>query len=164
MALLPVDAAFERSQPEIDPSQDSPEKYLAEYFNLLHDAGNHVLFSLPQFGPGGTPMHADYTLYGMSRPFLRDIHGITVEQINLGVCSAWQKSSILVQDSGLPKTGVSTDWRARSLAQFSTALWGRKTYGHFSMTMLPPVVKILCTREIVMCFHIKELNFLDENE
>ena len=148
----------------MDFDQDSPEKYLAEYFDLLHDAGNHVLFSLPQFGPGCAPMHADYTLYGLSRPFLRDIHGITAEQINFGITSAWQKSFMLVQDGSLPTTGISADWRARSLAQFSTASWGRDTYGHFNLTLLPPDINILCTKEIVVSFYIKELNFLDSNE
>ena len=157
---------FEQSAPQINPDQDSPEKYLVEYFDLLHDAGNHVLFSLPQFGPSGTPMQVDHALYwhGQSKPFLREIRGITSEQINLGISSAWKKSSMLVRDSGLSMAGIGADWRARSLAQFSTASWGRDTYGHFNMTMLPPDVNILCTKEIVVSFNIKELNFLDSNE
>ena len=148
------------AEPEVTVGRDLLIRYLGEYLDLLHVAGHHVLFSLPQFDQGGTPMVIDYSLMATSQFWVGDINGITVDQINTYMSSVWLKSAMLAQDG--MKAGV--DWRTRALADFSSSSYGATSYGRFKMKFGPPRVEILCAREVIVYFNIEELDFFKSDD
>ncbi len=148
------------AEPEVTVGRDLLVRYLGEYFDLLHVAGHHVLFSLPQFDQGGIPMIIDYSLMGTSQFWVGEINGITIEQINTYMTSIWLKSAMLAQDG--TKAGV--DWRTRCLAEFSSSSYGGGSYGRFKMKFGPPRVEILCAREVIVYFNIEELDFFKSDD
>lgn len=161
---LPLDPRLLSTEPELTVGRDILAQRLTEYLELLHNAGHHVLFSLPQFDPRGAPMNIDYSLMETTHIGVSDIHGITVQQINTYMSSLWLKSAMLAHGGGLQMPGLDVDWRAFSLAEFSTLSYGYGTYGQFRMTMGPPTVEILCTKEVVVYFSIDEIEFFNDYE
>ncbi|PIL22598.1 hypothetical protein GSI_15287 [Ganoderma sinense ZZ0214-1] len=153
-------STFVSAEPEVTVGRDLLIRYLGEYLDLLHVAGHHVLFSLPQFDQGGTPMIIDYSLMATSQFWVGDINGITVDQINTYMSSVWLKSAMLAQDG--MKAGV--DWRTRALADFSTSSYGAGSYGRFKMKFGPPRVEILCAKEVIVYFNIEELDFFKSDD
>lgn len=141
--------------PEPLSGRDVLLRYLTQYLELIHSAGNHVLFSLPQFDQRAAQTEANYCLIGDSIDYyewLENINGVTVEQMNAYMSSVWLKSAMLAQGTISAST---TDWRPRCLAEFSRSEGSQ----HFYMQLGAPTVKILCEREVVIWFDIDELNF-----
>ena len=154
-----LDATLLSVEPEIAAGRDLLLRYMGEYFDLLHNCGNHVLFSLPRFDfHGVTTTLLDYTLMGASHYWVGDINGVTVEQLNAYISSLWLKSALLA--NGRPSQ--TTDWCSRSLAEISTSSIGPElgsAYGKFRMKFGPPRVDIICSREVIVYFNIDELEF-----
>ncbi|PIL22499.1 hypothetical protein GSI_15188 [Ganoderma sinense ZZ0214-1] len=152
---------FVSAEPEVTVGRDILIRYLNEYLDLLHAAGHHVLFSLPQFGDqGGMPMVIDHSLMSTSQLWIGDIHGITVNQINAYLTSIWLKSAMLAQHD--VKAGI--DWRTRCLAEFSSSSHGARSYGRFKVKFGPPRVEILCAKEVVIYFNIEELDLFKSDD
>ncbi|KAH9933183.1 uncharacterized protein BXZ73DRAFT_77345 [Epithele typhae] len=136
-------------------------RFLAGYLQLLQEAGNHVLFSPPKFGPYSPMMITDYALLDLSQAFFHNsIRGISVDQINTYLTSIWLKSSML---SYRGINGEKGNWPLRLLAQFNTRSYGQGTYGRFRMGLEPPTVEIVCDKELIMYFNIDELDCFDHN-
>ena len=148
------------AQPEVTVGRDLLIRYLGDYLDTLHAAGHHVLFSLPQFDQGGSPMFIDYSLMGTSQHWVGDINGVTVDQINTYMSSAWLKSAMLAQDG----TPAGAEWRSRSLAEFSSQSCGTSAYGRFRIKFGPPRVEILCVREVIVYFNLEELDFFRSDD
>ncbi|KAI0826876.1 hypothetical protein BC628DRAFT_226056 [Trametes gibbosa] len=151
--------------PSIEPEQtfgrNSLLRYMNQYLNLLHDAGNHVLFSLPQFGRVDSEIDITFSITGISMEveWLESIYGVSVQQINSYMSSLWLKSAMLAYGS---ITGDITepDQRARCFAEFN-----RKESGEFFRIKFgAPHVKILCAREVVLQFDIDELEFWENDD
>ncbi len=146
-------------EPEQNNGRASILRYLSQYLDLLHSAGNHVLFSLPQFGQNVSPMDVSFSLMTTSAQYewLAAIYGVTVEHINAHMSSLWLKSAMLAF-GGVASSN--TDWRPRCLAEFS-----RKEGGDFFRIKFgAPHVNILCAREVVIKFDIDELEFFDDDD
>lgn len=135
--------------------------YLAEYLDTLHSAGNHVLFSLPEFGQNGIPAPIDYSLMGAEHPFVNNIHGVTVEAINEYMHSIWLKSAMFAGD-----ISQVDNWRLRSLSEYSSVA-GSTQSGipiRFTVQLGAPRVDILCTKEVIVYFNIDEVRFFDSDD
>ncbi|CDO76097.1 hypothetical protein BN946_scf184649.g23 [Trametes cinnabarina] len=151
---LQIDGAVVASvKPPLPTGQDAFLRYMTQYLELLHDAGNHVFYSLPQFSPR-TSMDIDFTLIDHSEDFAwqESICGITVDQINSYLASLWLKSALLTHT----KIGTkNSDWRLRSLTEFVK----REDGLFFRIKFGAPRVHILCSREVVVYFDVYELEF-----
>lgn len=153
-----TEATLYSVEPELPSGRDQLTKFMTQYLELLHSAGNHVLFSLPQFDQRATAGNVKYSLIGETEAYyewMESMHGVTVDQINGYMSSIWLKSAMLARGS---MTSDSTDWRPRCLAEFT------RSEGdiHFRMQLGAPLVKILCEREIVIWFDIDELEFFED--
>ncbi|KAH9941697.1 uncharacterized protein BXZ73DRAFT_22216, partial [Epithele typhae] len=136
-------------------------RFLAGYLRLLQEAGNHVFFSPPKFGPYSPVMITDYALLDLPEAFFHNsIRGISVDKINTYLTSIWLKSSML---SYRGINGEKVDWPLRLLAQFNTRSYGQGTYGRFRMGLEPPTVEIVCDKELIVYFNIDELDCFDHN-
>ncbi|KAI0826877.1 hypothetical protein BC628DRAFT_226366 [Trametes gibbosa] len=159
LIILDLDkAALSSIDPEPTGGRDVFLRYLTQYLELIHSAGNHVLFSLPQFDQRATQAELNYSLIGDSIEYydwLENINGVTFEQMNAYMSSVWLKSAMLAQEQVPSST---TDWRPRCLAEFSRS----EGKYPFRMQLGAPTVKILCEREVVIWFDIDELHFFAE--
>ncbi|KAI0720523.1 hypothetical protein C8T65DRAFT_633331 [Cerioporus squamosus] len=149
-------ATFLSAEPEVTAGRDLLLRYMIDYLELLHSAGNNVLFSLPRFGRHGTTMFLDYSLMGSAHYWVGDINGVTVEQVNSYMSSVWLKSAMLAHGGN----SQATDWNLRSLAEFSTSSMGLgSAIGNFRIKFGAPRVDIICPREVITHFNIDELEF-----
>lgn len=144
--------------------------HLLKHFDLLCEAKDNILFSVHHRGPPNImEAYQDYVLQNSavegSYKSLSKIYDVKAEDIQRRISSAWQKSSIMMvtQGDGTPTT-IDDDWRARSLAQFSTTSWNNFQFGRFNMTLSEPTVEILCMREVIVCFGIDQLDFLEDDK
>ncbi|KAI0632188.1 hypothetical protein C8Q77DRAFT_1158853 [Trametes polyzona] len=161
LVILDLDKAVLSSiEPELPMGRDTLARFLTQYLELLHSAGNHVLFSLPQFDQRAIQAEVKYSLIGQSEEYyewLESLNSVTVEQINAYMSSVWLKSAMLARGS---LTSDNTDWRPRCLAEFSRS----EGDVHFRMQLGAPTVKILCEREVVMWFDIDTLEFFEDGD
>ncbi|KAI9058443.1 hypothetical protein FKP32DRAFT_1582073 [Trametes sanguinea] len=145
-------------KPPLPNGQDTFLRYLGQYLELLHDAGNHVLYSLPHFSPRPA-MDIDFTLTGNSTAleWQESICGITADQFNSYLASLWLKSALLQHSKVATKN---TDWRLRVLTEFI-----KKEEGDFYRIRFgAPRVDILCAKEVVMFFDVDELDFFEGSD
>ncbi|KAI0667589.1 hypothetical protein C8Q78DRAFT_981541 [Trametes maxima] len=142
--------------PEQTSGRDALLRYLQQYLDVLHQAGNHVLFSLPQFDQRNARMEIDYSLMDLPVDFewQETIYGVTTEQVNAYMSSLWLKSAMLAYGRD---TGITTDWRARCYAEFSR----KEADTYFRIKFGTPRVNILCAREVVVYFDVDEVEFFD---
>ncbi|EIW59592.1 uncharacterized protein TRAVEDRAFT_122355 [Trametes versicolor FP-101664 SS1] len=160
ISLYLTEATLYSVEPELPSGRDQLTRFMTQYLELLHSAGNHVLFSLPQFDQRAAPGNVKYSLIGETEAYyewMESMHGVTVDQINGYMSSIWLKSAMLARGS---MTSDSTDWRPRCLAEFT------RSEGdiHFRMQLGAPMVKILCEREIVIWFDIDELEIFEDGD
>ncbi|KAI0632190.1 hypothetical protein C8Q77DRAFT_1158854 [Trametes polyzona] len=146
-------------EPEPTSGRDALLRYLSQYLDLLYSAGNHVLFSLPQFGQNSTAMEISYSLMNISaeHEWLASIYGVPVQQINAHMSSLWLKSAMLAYGS---VTSSPADWQARCYAEFC-----RKEPGsYYRIKFGAPHVNVLCSKEVVLQFNIDELDFFSSED
>ncbi|EIW58208.1 uncharacterized protein TRAVEDRAFT_47374 [Trametes versicolor FP-101664 SS1] len=134
-------------------------RYLNQYLDLLHSAGNHVLFSLPQFGRNTPAMEIAYSLTATPTQdeLLPSIYGVTVERINAHMSSLWLKAAMSAYGS---ITSNTTDQSLCCLAEFENKYEG----DFFRIKFGAPSVSVLCSREVVIQFDIEELKFFADVE
>ncbi|KAI8986088.1 hypothetical protein BD414DRAFT_416881 [Trametes punicea] len=145
-------------KPSLPTGQDALLRYLAQYLEILNEAGNHILFSLPQFDQRTAPMEIDYSLMTNTREdyeWQDVVAGVTVEQINAYLASLWVKSALLAHTNVANK---STDWRLRCLTEFVH----REQGSYYRLKFGAPRVTILCSKEVVIYFDINELEFFGD--
>lgn len=144
-------------EPEPAKGRDSLLRYLNQYLDLLHSAGNHVLFSLPQFGRNTTAMEIAYSLTATPTQdeWLPSIYGVTAERINAHMSSLWLKAAMSAYGS---ITSNATDPSLCCLAEFEHKYEG----DFFRIKFGAPSVSVLCSREVVIQFDIEELKFFDD--
>ncbi|KAI9068126.1 hypothetical protein FKP32DRAFT_1672524 [Trametes sanguinea] len=134
--------------------QDALLRYLTEYLNVLHEAGNDVLYLLPQFS-AEAKLAIDFTPRDQSSKdckWQKSICGITVEECNSHLASLWLNAAMLLRSGIVVKDA---DRRLCSLAEFvmeDAEISYRIRFG-------PPHVHILCAREVVVYLNIDELEF-----
>ncbi|KAH9891709.1 hypothetical protein C8Q73DRAFT_782384 [Cubamyces lactineus] len=155
----PADAIVLSVSPALETGRETLIRYLGQYLEFLQEAGNHVLFSLPQFNQHSAPMEIDYSL--ASRPgeqhWQESIYDVSVDQINAYLSSLWLKSTMLAQGSILQED---CDWRLRCL----TELVHKESGFYYRLRFGAPRVNILCSKEVVVYFDIDELEFFDNEE
>ena len=162
MLILPKESTLVSTSPDVTNGRDLVVRYLAEYLSVLQNCGNHVLFSLPQFDLRRTPMPINFSLMDSKQNMTRDIHGITAQDIDYYMSSAWIKSVMLVRSRDIPDICTHTDWRVVSLDEFSTSASGIEEFGQFQLKMKPSNVEILCAKEVIMHFNIQWAEFFNE--
>ncbi|KAI0916987.1 hypothetical protein AcW1_007702 [Taiwanofungus camphoratus] len=147
--------------PDIMIGRDALVFYLKQYLELLQNAGNHVLFSLPDFDDDRYRLTIDYSLMGSSLLDVDEIHGVPTEKINTYLSSVWLKAAMLV---GEP-TGQEVDWRQTCLAEYrSTSTVLVDSDVHFHVKMGAPRIKPVCSREAVLFFSIDEVLFYNNSD
>ena len=104
----------------------------------------------------------DFSLMGTGKHMIKDIYGITAQDINTYLSSVWLKSSILAHTENTQTVGVDVDQRMLSLAQITTVVQGHEVYSHFRLKMTQPKVEILCAREVIVYFNIRKAELLNE--
>ncbi|KAH9934103.1 hypothetical protein B0H21DRAFT_834949 [Amylocystis lapponica] len=120
--------------------------YLSKYLQTLRNAGNHVLFSLPDFDNAEYKLTIDYSLAGSNLSHLSEICGISVHKINHYLSSTWLTAAILA--AGYTPT---KNQRATCLAEYRNQ--------HFYIKLAAPRIRPLCSKEVIMYFKIDEVDF-----
>ncbi|KZT64494.1 hypothetical protein DAEQUDRAFT_678489 [Daedalea quercina L-15889] len=143
-------------EPALIIGRDAFVHYLNEYLVFLHQAGNHVLFSLPDFDDDRYRLTIDYSLLGGTVLEVDDIYGISVDKINAYLSSVWLKAAMLVG-------GDIDDWRSLCLAEYRST-WRplRDWDGHFHLRLGTPRVKPVCSREAIVYFSVDEVLFYED--
>ena len=142
---------------EIEGGREALAFYLSHYFKLLKSAGNHVLFSLPDFDDDRRRVTIDFSANGQAVLDVDEIYGVSVEKINTYLSSSWLKAAMLAGG----KNGPSADRAAISLAEYrSTWVLGDNSV-HFHVRLGAPRIRALCGQEVVLFFTIDEVLFYD---
>ncbi|TFY52793.1 hypothetical protein EVJ58_g9812 [Rhodofomes roseus] len=97
--------------PAVIIGRDAFVHYLNEYLVFLHQAGNHVFCSLPDFDDDRYRLTIDYSLMGGTVLEVDDIHGVSVDKINAYLSSVWLKAAMLMG-------GELDDWKSLCLAEY----------------------------------------------
>ncbi|KAH9910984.1 hypothetical protein B0H21DRAFT_714389 [Amylocystis lapponica] len=114
--------------------------YLSKYLQTLRNAGNHVLFSLPDFDNAEYKLTIDYSLAGSNLSHLSEICGISVHKINHYLSSTWLTAAILA--AGYTHTKDDGPLALRSI-------------------LAAPRIRPLCSKEVIMYFKIEEVEFFE---
>lgn len=151
-----TEAELVSAEPAIIVGRDAFVYYLTEYLVFLHNAGNHVLFSLPDFDDDRYRLTIDYSLMGGTVLEVDHIHGVSVDKINTYLSSVWLKAAMLAG-------GDVADWKSLCLAEYRTT-WRPMADGddHFVLRLGAPRVKPVCSREAIVYFTVDEVLFFDD--
>ncbi|TFY68932.1 hypothetical protein EVJ58_g722 [Rhodofomes roseus] len=144
------------AEPAVIIGRDAFVHYLNEYLVFLHQAGNHVLFSLPDFDDDRYRLTIDYSLMGGTVLEVDDIHGVSVDKINAYLSSVWLKAAMLMGSE-------LDDWKSLCLAEYrSTSRPLPDWDGHFHLRLGAPRVKPVCSREAIIYFSVDEVLFYED--
>ncbi|EKM50129.1 uncharacterized protein PHACADRAFT_153519 [Phanerochaete carnosa HHB-10118-sp] len=146
---------------ELEVGRQALAFYLSEYLLVLQSAGNHVLFSLPDFDDDRRRLFIDFSTYARSLLDVDEIYDISVEKINTFLSSSWLKAAMLAGG----KNGPSADHAALSLAEYQSN-WSldESSNTHFHIKLGSPRIKALCNQEVVLYFVIDEVLFYDSKD
>ncbi|KAF8884776.1 hypothetical protein BD779DRAFT_1739314 [Infundibulicybe gibba] len=129
--------------------------YMRRYFDYLHHAGHHVLFSLPDFDDDRLDIIIDYSLEShVGHTLDTEIHevfGVSVEEINRSLSSKWLKAIMDAADGAKRSSICLAEYRSTW-----TAI-GERSDVQFHIKFGAPRVRVLCEREAVLYFKIDEL-------
>ncbi|CCM01094.1 uncharacterized protein FIBRA_03142 [Fibroporia radiculosa] len=147
-------------EPAVIIGRDAFVYYMTQYLSFLHQAGNHVLFSLPDFDDDRYRLTVDFSIEGSPAFDIQEIHGINVQKINTYLSSVWLKAAMLL--GGTDAIESETDWKSTILAQYrsSWALHG-DTDSHFHIRLGAPRIQPICSREAILYFTIDEVAFYE---
>ncbi|PCH38353.1 hypothetical protein WOLCODRAFT_115316 [Wolfiporia cocos MD-104 SS10] len=146
------------AEPAVVIGREALTFYLSQYLSFLQQAGNHVLFSLPDFDDDRYRLTTDYSLMGAHVLAIDEVYGIAVDKINAYLSSVWLKASMLA--GGL--TGQASDWKTTCIAEFrSTWTLDASAETHFHLKLGAPRIKPICSREAVLYFTVDEVTFYD---
>lgn len=142
---------------EIEGGREALAFYFTQYFKLLKSAGNHVLFSLPDFDDDRRRVLIDFSADAQALVDVDEIYGVSVEKINTFLSSSWLKSAMLAGG----KNGPSADRAAISLAEYrSTWVLGDSNV-HFHVKLGAPRIRALCQQEVILYFTVDEVLFYE---
>ena len=159
MADHSTEAELVSAEPAVIVGRDAFVYYLQEYLVFLHNAGNHVLFSLPDFDDDRYRLTIDYSLMGGTVLEVDDIHGVSVDKINTYLSSVWLKAAMLAGDAA----AAAADWKSLCLAEYrSTWRPMADADDHFILRLGAPRVKPVCSREAIVYFTVDEVLFYDD--
>ncbi|EMD39997.1 hypothetical protein CERSUDRAFT_112242 [Gelatoporia subvermispora B] len=151
-------AQLQTLQPDAHTGRDALLFYLTKYLELLQSAGNHVLYSLPDFDDDDLQVKINYSLMGSRVQQHTDLHGVAVEKINAYLSSVWLKAAMLASQSA----NKTPHWQAYCLAEFKTAWTARQENAiHFHVKLGAPRIHAICSREAVLYFNIKDVAFFN---
>ncbi|CCL98532.1 uncharacterized protein FIBRA_00531 [Fibroporia radiculosa] len=141
--------------------RDAFSHYMSHYLSFLQQAGNHVLFSIPDFDDNRYRLNIDYSLIGSTTLEAREVHGINVDKINSYLASVWLKSALLLSN----QSGVTEDWKSIILAEYRS-LWSLHgdVDSHFHARLGAPEVIAICSREVILCFLLEEVLFYESDD
>ncbi|PCH40165.1 hypothetical protein WOLCODRAFT_68457 [Wolfiporia cocos MD-104 SS10] len=147
--------------PVVSVGRDALAYYMSQYLTFLQSAGNHVLFSLPDFDDDRYRLTVDYTLMNATLFNVSEIHGISVEQINTYLSSEWLKAAMIIGSA----TAEITNWRDICAAEFRS-YWtlDSESEVHFHIKLGAPRIKPVCSREAILIFSVDEVLFYDTDE
>ncbi|EMD37679.1 hypothetical protein CERSUDRAFT_105605 [Gelatoporia subvermispora B] len=151
-------AQLQTLQPDAHNGKGSLMFYLTKYLELLQSAGNHVLFSLPDFDDDDLQVKINYSLMANRVQQHTDLFGIGIEKINAYLSSAWLKAAMLANQSA----NKTPHWQTYCLAEFKTAWIARRENSiHFHVKLGAPRIHAICSREAVLYFNVKDVSFYD---
>ncbi|KZT65463.1 hypothetical protein DAEQUDRAFT_524238 [Daedalea quercina L-15889] len=149
-------ATLVSAEPAIIIGRDAFVHYLNEYLVFLHQAGNHVLFSLPDFDDDRYRLTIDYSLMGGTVLEVDDIYGVSVDKINTYLSSVWLKAAMLMGTD-------LDDWKPLCLAEYRSTWRPLPGWdGHFHLRLGAPRVKPVCSREAIVYFSVDEVLFYED--
>ena len=137
--------------------------YLRKYLDFLVHAGNHVLFDLPDFDDDKYQAKIDYATYEDNSVDLRalcngvTVHDIDVKEVNDTFYFRWQNAA--------RRTGRPTDALLLCLAEMSSVQLANCAIDrHFFIQFGIPTVETLCSREVILTFHINRIAFFKTSD
>ncbi|CCM02877.1 uncharacterized protein FIBRA_04991 [Fibroporia radiculosa] len=149
------------AKPAIIIGRDAFVHFMSQYLNFLHQAGNHVLFSLPDFDDDRYRLTIDYSLMGSPTLDVQEIHGINVEKINTYLSSVWLKCAMALDSP----EDVTVDWKSTILAEYRSTWSLHADSGfHFHVRLGAPRVQPVCSRETILYFTIDEILFFESDD
>ncbi|KAI0632191.1 hypothetical protein C8Q77DRAFT_1158855 [Trametes polyzona] len=141
--------------PPTDAERSVLLRYLTQYLHLLHRAGNHTLFSLPQFGTHEMKISFLPKAKPTTSQWLEAIYGVSVQTINVYMSSVWFKSAMSAYGL-LSTTGSAGDPPSSScLSEFSHVRQGMS----YRIKFNAPCVNALCAQEVCLSLNIDEIEF-----
>ncbi|KDQ52587.1 hypothetical protein JAAARDRAFT_702442 [Jaapia argillacea MUCL 33604] len=155
------------SKVDIAEGRDSLKYYSTKYLEFLHQAGHHVLFSLPDFDDNRLALKIDYSLDSHNvrnaESEVSEVWGISIAEINESLASKWLKAAILAED--MERGLIEMDHKAICLAEYRS-IWVEKAGEsasdvQFHIKCGAPKVKALCNKEVFLCFKIDEFLLYD---
>lgn len=154
-----TEAKFVSAEPPVTVGLDVLIEYLTEYLAFLHNAGNHVLYSLPNYDDR---LAINYSLMHDSDSTVlevNDIPGVSVDKINAYLASIWFKAAMMRIG------GDATDWKLLCPAEYRTS-WHPmpETGDHFRLHLGAPRVTLLCSREAIISFNVDEALFYEDTD
>ncbi|THG96118.1 hypothetical protein EW026_g5654 [Hermanssonia centrifuga] len=145
---------------EVNNGRQALSVYLSEYLEFLQNAGNHVLFSLPDFDDDRLRVSIDFSTSGRPVLGIDSIFGISVEKINSYLQASWLKSAMLAGRG----RGHSVDRTALSLAEYRSTWVASESLIHFHVTLGAPRIQALCGEEVVLFFTVDEVVFYESDD
>lgn len=141
-----------------DVNKQALSSYLLHYLRFLTNAGNHVLFSLPDFDDDNLSISIDFSTMSNAVIPVDDIRGVSIEKVNAFLSTAWLKAAMLAS-SHL----TSGDIKA-SLAEYRSTSSSHSSDLHFHVKLGAPRVKALCDQEVILYFTIDDLYIYDTED
>ncbi|KAF7354146.1 hypothetical protein MVEN_01102100 [Mycena venus] len=162
MMILDIDSAkLVMYKPSLSVKvKDALAFYLHEYLHFLRNAGNHVLFNLPDFDDDKFSPKIDYSLVSKAlevEEFCCDtVHDTNLSEINKYMYEKWLMAAAL----GRPRDVLSV-----CLAEISST-WVMNTSidTHFHIRFGAPQVKALCSHEVLLYFTLEDIAFFGSSD
>ncbi|KAH9937112.1 uncharacterized protein B0H18DRAFT_867006 [Fomitopsis serialis] len=157
-----LEATFLSASPPIEYSVDVLLLYLQRYLEFLQKAGNHVLFSLPNFEISRLPLTIDYT--ASRRDIVMgctELYGVHVSKINEQLKLTWTKAAVATA-IGVSDGVATSDWKANSVAEYRGSWSIYQSDVRFHLKFGPPTVDAICSREAVLNLMLDKVLVFEE--
>ncbi|PCH33793.1 hypothetical protein WOLCODRAFT_112517, partial [Wolfiporia cocos MD-104 SS10] len=135
--------------------------YMKKYLEFLQDAGNNILFSLPDFDISRTQLKIDYSeLLEHPFRFTDQIYGVSMATINEQLSSSWIKAAMLA--GGI--LGQNIDWKATALAEYRGPWASHDATVQFNIKFGAPRINAVCSKEVILYINLNEITFYQDEE
>lgn len=136
------------------------EDFLHGYFELLQNAGHHILHYLPDFNDSNIHHSSDFCSAVTNTTAVNQVWGIPTEKINEYLFTAWRNALIL---SSILTETLSTG-PSLSLSQYHNSWSLRSSDSSLVIGFSAPTVSAVCEQEVLISFNIDEVEYGEHNE
>lgn len=136
------------------------EDFLHGYFELLQNAGHHILHYLPDFNDSNFHHSSNFCSAVTNTTTVNRVWGIPTEKIDEYLSTAWLNALIL---SSILTETLSTG-PSLSLSQYHNSWSLRSSDSSLVISFSAPTVSAVCEQEVLISFNIDEVYYEEHNE